>query len=174
MNLLPELEQIIEEYKNGYYYDIKHGGEIKTIVVRSNIINIPDTHRAICTRIYSANKLFITEPGAFENCMSLKRIDATLDISKTTDLSDTFANCRILSNIHELVEHWDVRHILNMNRMFKNVRRLSARMDLSTWDVRNCKLFDYMFYNSNLSITSRGIILKTWYISRTAGSFRML
>jgi hypothetical protein len=175
MNKLPkELQNIIQEYRTGYVIIYIRHGRTHTLTMKNNIINIPDDIRHLCTKIYSINTLYITEPGAFSDCIALRKIDIEgLDITQVNDLSDTFNGCRSLMGIDKLISRWNVGHIIDFKRAFRNTRKLPDTLDLSKWDVYNCYNMSTMFYGSNLSTQSKNLIKNNWQVKPSTGTYRM-
>ena len=97
---------------------------------------------------------------------------SNVDVSKTTDISDMFYNCRLLEDISPLInwnvsnvknmistfaftgisdisslKNWDVSSVEDMNEMFYLCESLTSISDLSEWDMKSLTRFGYIFGN---------------------------
>jgi surface protein len=109
---------------------------------------------------------------AEQDSLSLFNSDLYWDTSDVTDMSGMF---RENSEFHGSLSSWDVRKVVTMNEMFSNsgiedsgigdwdvrelqtaekmffgAKQLKKTLDLSNWDVRNCRDFSQMFVRSSV------------------------
>ncbi len=92
---------------------------------------------------------------------------STWDVRKVTNMVSTFAKAGIQDSG---IGNWDVRSLETAAHMFANAQFLSTDLDLSRWNMGNCKDLSFMFEQSAIRDNSG---VGNWTLHPTAKTREM-
>lgn len=120
----------------GWHFAVTYGGE-----------QVTDGPKLLEIRQWGAF-VFGDVEGAFSNCANLTvTADDLPDLSSTTTLASTFANCVALKQVPGM-EAWNVSGVTDMRGMFFGAQAFDQA--LSAWDVSNVTDMSFMFWGASV------------------------